>query len=226
MTKNNKNNNTGNHKDRYRLASEHLAKIDADWAQLIITLGMCTHLPKPERDPYEALVRAVAYQQLHARAADAILGRLLALYQQRFPTAEELQSAEEELLRSCGFSRRKIVTLKAIAEAALSGLIPCRSLADKMTDEELILRLTSLPGIGRWTVEMLLIYTLERLDIFPLDDFGVRNGYRKLKSLKDLPSRKMLQQVGLACSPYGTIAAWYLWRASALTDDKKTLENL
>lgn len=202
-------------------ASAHIASIDADWLRLVVAVGPCTHTPKPEREPYEALVRAVAYQQLHARAAEAILGRLLALYQGTFPSPQQLLNIEEQQLRNCGFSGRKVITLKAIAQAALVELIPNRTLADKMPDEQLIERLVSLPGIGRWTVEMLLIYTLERLDIFPLDDLGVREGYRALKSLETLPNRKTLQQAGLVCSPYRTIAAWYLWRAASLPDYQK-----
>jgi len=206
---------------KYNTASEYLAGIDADWARLVAAVGACTHIPKPEREPYEALVRAVAYQQLHARAAEAILGRLLTLYQNNFPTPEQLIAIDEQQLRSCGFSGRKILTLKAIATGALSGLIPSRIIADSMSDEELIERLVSLPGIGRWTVEMLLIYTLERIDIFPINDLGVREGYRFLKSLDVLPNRKTMQQAGLACSPYRTIAAWYLWRVAALPDYQK-----
>lgn len=202
-------------------ASAHIASIDADWLRLVEAVGPCTHLPKPEREPYEALVRAVAYQQLHARAAEAILGRLLALYQGHFPRPQQLLEIDEQQLRSCGFSGRKTITLKALAQAASDGLIPNRALADKMANEELIARLVSLPGIGRWTVEMLLIYTLERLDIFPLDDLGVREGYRALKSLEHLPNRTSLQQAGRACSPYGTIAAWYLWRAANLPNYQK-----
>lgn len=205
----------------YSIASEYLANIDADWARLVTAVGACTHTPKPEREPYEALVRAVAYQQLHARAAEAILGRLLTLRHGNFPTPEQLIAIDEQQLRTYGFSNRKILTLKAIATGTLNGLIPSRIIADSMPDEELIERLVSLPGIGRWTVEMLLIYTLERLDIFPVDDFGVREGYRHLKSLDTLPNRKTLQQAGLACSPYRTIAAWYLWRVTALPDYQK-----
>lgn len=211
-----------NSRQAYALASEHLASIDADWARLIAAVGPCNHEPKPERGPYEAVVRAVAYQQLHARAAEAILGRLLALNPHaHFPTAEQLLAVENTVLRTCGFSARKIITLKAIAAGAISGLVPSRSLAENMTEEELIERLVSLPGIGRWTVEMLLIYTLARLDIFPVDDFGIRAGYRFLKSLDDLPNRKMMQQLGLLCSPYRTIAAWYLWRALELPGYQK-----
>lgn len=202
-------------------ASAHIASIDADWLRLVETLGPCTHAPKPEREPYEALVRAVAYQQLHARAAEAILGRLLTLHCGNFPSPQQLITMENQQLRSCGFSGRKIITLKAIAQATMDELIPNRTLADTMPDELLIERLVSLPGIGRWTVEMLLIYTLERLDIFPLDDLGVREGYRFLKSLDDLPNRKTLQLAGLACSPYGTIAAWYLWRVASMPDYQK-----
>jgi len=204
------------------LASQHLAAIDGDWAALIAAVGDCTHQPKPEREPYEALVRTVAYQQIHARAAEAILGRLLALHPQGlWPTPETLLAMDDTILRTCGFSTRKTATLKAIAAGAVSGLIPNRALAEQMPEEELIARLTQLPGIGRWTVEMLLIYTLERMDIFPVDDFGVREGYRLLKKLEQQPNRKAMQEIGLLCSPYRTIAAWYLWRASELLNTKK-----
>lgn len=202
-------------------ASLYVANIDTDWLRLVNAVGPCTHTSKPEREPYEALVRAVAYQQLHARAAEAILGRLLALHQGAFPKPLELVKIAEQQLRICGFSGRKIITLKALAQGAIDGLVPNRRCADRMPDAELLERLVSLPGIGRWTVEMLMIYTLERLDIFPLDDLGVREGYRALKSLTDLPDRKTLQQAEQACRPYGTIAAWYLWRAAKLPDYQK-----
>lgn len=202
-------------------ASVHIASIDRDWLRLVDAVGPCCHLPKPEREPYEALVRSVAYQQLHARAAEAILGRLLTLHQGNFPKPQQLIAINEQQLRACGFSGRKVITLKAIAKATIDGLIPDRAFADNMSEQAIIDRLVSLPGIGRWTVEMLLIYTLERLDIFPLDDFGVREGYRVLKSLVHLPNRKTLQQVAMACSPYGTVAAWYLWRIASLPDYQK-----
>lgn len=168
----------------YHPASHYLAAIDPDWARHIAAIGPCLHQPKPARNPYEALVRAIAYQQLHAKAGDAILGRLIALFPDSlFPTPEQLLACEFEVLRSCGFSGSKIATLHGIAQGALEGLVPDRSNALAMSDDELIERLTRLRGVGRWTVEMLLIYTLERMDILPADDFGVRDGYRDRKSV-------------------------------------------
>ena len=208
--------------DMYQLAVDHLSQIDEDWARLINLIGQCTHRPKPAREPYEALVRAVAYQQLHARAADAIIARFLGMYPQYgFPDPDQLLATTFDDLRACGFPARKIDTIRGVAEGALSGLVPSRDIADKMLDDELITRLIELPGIGRWTVEMLLIYTLERIDVMPADDFGVREGYRFLKSLNAVPKRKEMESVGLLCRPYRTIAAWYLWRIPSLPGYKK-----
>ncbi|MFB0703841.1 DNA-3-methyladenine glycosylase family protein [Pseudomonas protegens] len=194
-------------------ATRFLAALDADWAALIAAVGPCLHQPRPEREPYQALVRAVAYQQLHARAGDAILGRLRALFPgQDFPTPGQLADASLESLRGCGFSARKVATLQGIAQATLDGRVPDAASARGLDDEQLIERLIQLPGIGRWTVEMLLIYSLEREDILPVDDFGVREGYRRLKDLEKQPSPRQLSQIGQAWSPWRTTAAWYLWR--------------
>ena len=196
----------------HQQAERYLSAMDSDWARLVELVGPCTHQPRPEREPYEALVRAVAYQQLHARAAEAIISRFLQIYADAFPSPSQLLATEFETLRTCGFSARKVETIRGIAEGALKGIVPEREKAEAMPDEELIARLVSLKGIGRWTVEMLLIFTLARPDILPADDFGVQDGYRRLKSLDAVPTRKEMDALGQAWSPYRTIAAWYLWR--------------
>ncbi|TJZ73014.1 DNA-3-methyladenine glycosylase family protein [Chitiniphilus eburneus] len=208
--------------DRYLAASRHLAALDADWARLIDQVGPCRHQPKPAREPYEALIRAVAYQQLHARAGDAILARLLGLFAgPTFPDPPQLLALPDDALRGCGFSARKRVTIQAIAAGVLDGRVPTRSEAEALDDATLIARLSALPGIGRWTVEMLLIYTLERQDVCPADDFGVREGYRWLKSLPSLPPPGALRLASRAWAPYRTVAAWYLWRVPALPGYRK-----
>lgn len=196
----------------YQSATDYLAKLDADWGQLIALVGPCSFTPKPAREPYEALIRAVAYQQLHAKAGDAILNRLLSIYGHEFPSPHQLLSTSFEALRACGFSAKKIETISGIASAALTGIVPTRTQADLMTDEDLIARLVILKGIGRWTVEMLLIFTLERMDVLPADDFGVAHGYQRLKKLATAPKRKELSEIAQAWSPHRTIASWYLWR--------------
>lgn len=197
----------------YRQAETFLATLDDDWARHIAAIGPCRHAAKPAREPYEALMRAIAYQQLHAKAGDAILGRFLALYPAAaFPAPQQVLATDEAALRTCGFSGTKLATIRGIAQAALDGVVPTREQALSMPDEALIDRLVTLRGVGRWTVEMLLIYTLERSDILPADDFGVRDGYRRLKRLDTTPTRKQMETLGLAWSPYRTVAAWYLWR--------------
>lgn len=193
-------------------ASQYLAGLDGDWAHLVETIGPCTLTVKPEREPYEALIRAVAYQQLHAKAGEAIIRRLLNLYNDTFPLPQQLLATEFDALRACGFSARKIETLLGIANGAISSLVPTRDDADTMDNETLITRLVSLKGIGRWTVEMLLIFTLEREDVLPVDDFGIAEGYKRLKKLDVAPKPKALAELGKAWSPYRTVASWYLWR--------------
>jgi len=197
----------------YAAAARRLARVDDDWARLVRLVGPCTHEPKPAREPYEALVRAVSYQQLHVKAGDAIVARLLALFPgSPFPSPEALLATAPDVLRSCGFSWRKVETLRGIAAAALAGVVPSRAAADALPDEALVERLTTLRGIGRWSVEMLLIYTLARTDVLPADDLGVREGYRRLKGLAKTPSPGQMAAIGAAWSPHRTIASWYLWR--------------
>lgn len=200
--------------EAYCEATRYLAALDPDWSRHIAAIGPCLHQATPGREPYEALVRAIAYQQLHARAAEAILGRLLALFPEvAFPTPQQLLTVSPETLRACGFSASKMATVQGIAQARLEGLVPTREEALAMADEALIERLVALRGVGRWTVEMLLIYSLERSDILPVDDFGVREGYRRLKGLDKAPTPAQMRSLGGGWRPFRTVAAWYLWRA-------------
>jgi len=137
---------------------------------------------------------------------------MLTLYAGQFPSPEQLVATEFDQLRACGFSARKIETIQGIASEALSGVVPGREEADTMTNDELIERLVTLKGIGRWTVEMLLIFTLGRLDVLPADDFGVKDGYKRLKLLETPPTSKEITLLSQPWSPYRSIAAWYLWR--------------
>lgn len=201
-----------NTENQYQDATDFLSRLDDDWAGLIDSVGPCVFEPKVEREPYEALVRAVAYQQLHGKAGDAIIRRFRDIYDSRFPEPAELLATDFDTLRACGFSGSKIATIQGIAQGRLDGVVPERVAADAMPDEELIKQLVALKGIGRWTVEMMLMFTLQRPDILPVDDFGVVQGYKRLKRLEHAPNRKQMHEIGKAWSPYRTIASWYLWR--------------
>jgi DNA-3-methyladenine glycosylase II len=197
----------------YDEATAFLRGIDADWARAIDLIGPCIHDAKAAREPYEALVRAIAYQQLTAKAGDAIIARLKALFpSSAFPAPLDIVTAEFDPLRACGFSASKIATIKAIAEGALCGSVPTRLQAVGIGDEDLITQISAIKGVGRWTVEMLLMYSMERPDVLPADDFGVREGYRALKSLPQQLKPKDLRDIAQAWSPYRTVASWYLWR--------------
>lgn len=173
-----------------------------------------------QREPYEALIRAIAHQQVHGRAAEAMLGRLLALFPgQDFPHAAGILALPEEALRGCGFSGAKCAAIRDIALKAVGGMLPGRRAAARLPDEELIQRLVALRGVGRWTVEMLLIFTLGRPDVLPVDDFGVREGYRVAAGLDAQPKPRALAEIGQAWAPFRSAAAWYLWRAADLAKD-------
>ena len=198
-------------------AARHLSA-DPLWAGLIAQVGRPLLAIDRRRSPYEALLRAIAHQQLHGRAAEAILARLAALGSGAtpLPAPAELLALPESRLRACGFSAAKTAALRDIATHAESGTVPTRRAAARLSDSALIARLTQIRGVGRWTVEMLLISTLGRPDILPVDDFGVREGYRLLHGLAAQPKPRALAELGLAWAPFRSTAAWYLWRAAEL----------
>ena len=199
----------------YPEASQFLSSIDTDWAQLINTVGICTlgSETEPELSPYQALVQAVCYQQLHGKAGDAIFARFKNNFS-GFPSSEQLIAATFDDLRACGFSASKIDTIQGIANAANSGFVPSREQATKMSNDALINQLITLKGIGQWTVEMMLIFTLGRLDVLPVNDLAVVAGYARLKKIDNLPKPKQMAEIGLAWSPYRSVASWYLWRVA------------
>ncbi|GBQ21258.1 DNA-3-methyladenine glycosylase family protein [Gluconacetobacter sacchari] len=200
--------------DPHRALRAHLSAADPDLAALVARVGPCGLRVEADRAPYEALVNAIAYQQLHGRAAQAILGRLVALAGGVFPAPEALLALSEADLRACGLSGSKIRAIRGVAQARRDGIVPSRRQAESMDDDELIARLTSLRGVGRWTVEMLLIFSLGRPDVMPVDDFGVREGWRAIKRLDAQPRPAALAAIARDWSPYRSAAAWYLWRAA------------
>lgn len=201
----------------YRQARDFLSQLDDDWKSHIEQVGDCQLTLKPLQEPYEALIRAIAYQQLHGKAASTILGRFLALYTDEtsidvFPTASEILNTDPEIIRQCGFSARKVASIQDIAQAQFAGTLPSLAQAAYLSDEELIKQLVILKGVGRWTVEMFLMHTLGRTDVFPVDDFGVVNGYKLLKKLNKIPNKKEIRAISESFMPYRSIAAWYLWQ--------------
>ncbi|HTU54491.1 MAG TPA: DNA-3-methyladenine glycosylase 2 family protein [Acetobacteraceae bacterium] len=196
-----------------REALGHLRRVDPVLGRFIRHFGPCELSPERSRSPYAALLRAVAHQQLHGRAAEAIFSRFLALYPgARIPEPAAILATDPAAMRACGFSAAKIATIRAISEAAETGIVPTRRAAARLSDEALVERLTGVRGIGRWTVEMLLIFTLGRPDVLPVDDFGVREGYRLLHGLDAQPKPRALAELGAVWAPHRSTAAWYLWR--------------
>ena len=196
-------------------ACQYLSERDPVMRRLMAVHGPCRLVPETRRSPFQSLVQAVAHQQLNGTAAGTILGRFKKLFPgRRFPRTEDLAGVTDEQIRACGFSFAKIRALRDIAEKALSGVVPASRQIAQLPDEEIIARLTAVRGVGRWTVEMLLIFQLGRPDVLPADDFGIRNGFRVAYKKRDLPAPKALLQFGERWRPHATTAAWYLWRAA------------
>ena len=197
-------------------ALRHLSRTDPVMRRIIRAIGPCTLEPHRLRwTPFQALVRAVVYQQLHGRAAKAILDRFIALFDGRvFPSPAAVLAVDPRRMRRVGLSRAKVRAIKDIARKAAAGVVPTRRAAARLSDDELVERLTAARGVGRWTVEMFLIFTLGREDVLPVDDFGVREGYRVAYGLRKQPKPKALLAFGERWRPHRTTAAWYLWRAA------------
>lgn len=199
----------------FAVAEKFLSKADPVMRKLIKNHGACGLVPQAKRSPFESLARAIAHQQLNGTAAESILRRFVQLFPgQKFPKPEDILTAEIEQIRACGFSYAKIASLRDLATKACEGIVPTSRKIVSMSDEEIIARLTQIRGIGRWTVEMLLIFQLGRPDVLPVDDFGVRKGFANAYGLDEMPKPKALAAHGEVWKPHRTVASWYLWRAA------------
>ncbi|HEX7998110.1 MAG TPA: DNA-3-methyladenine glycosylase [Pyrinomonadaceae bacterium] len=175
-------------------------------------------------NPFEALARNIIYQQLHGKAAAAIHLRVLALFGKKRLAPQDILQASEESLLGAGLSRAKLAALKDLAAKTLDGTVPTLARLRRMPDEEIIERLTQVRGIGRWTVEMLLIFRLGRPDVLPVGDFAVRKGFSLVYGIKELPKPKELIQYGERWRPFRSVASWYMWRATELPPE--TLQEI
>ena len=190
-----------------------LAKVDPILANLMRAAGKFTHAPNAQHTPFHALARAIAHQQLNGIAAESIFGRFTGLYSTALLEAEMVLATPDDKLRAVGLSFAKIASIKDLAAKTIAGTVPPYEILHTLESEEIIERLTQVRGIGRWTVEMLLISRLGRPDILPVDDFGVRNGFRLAYGLRGMPTARALAEFGARWAPFRSVAAWYLWRA-------------
>ena len=194
---------------------------DPRLAALIAKVGPFPIKPGRLVRPFDALAESIAYQQLSGKAAATIFGRVRALYPRRKWFSPQLVLATpDEQFRAAGLSRSKTAAIKDLAAKTLDGTVPTRRELVRMTDEEIIERLTKVRGIGRWTVEMLLLFELGRLDVWPVADYGVQKGFAKTFGRRKLPTPKQFQKIGQKWRPYRSVAAWYFWRALDAPDAK------
>jgi DNA-3-methyladenine glycosylase II len=191
-------------------ADQELSRRDKVMAKLVTRHGPCT-LRAGRGDHFAALVESIVYQQLAGKAAAAIHARLVGQFDAGM-TPEAVLAAPDDVLARAGLSRAKAASIKDLADKVASGVVPLHDVKG-VNDEELIARLTAVRGIGRWTAEMFLMFQLRRLDVWPVDDYGVRKGYAAAYRLTELPKPKELAALGERFRPYRSVAAWYCWRA-------------
>ena len=196
------------------LAVAELCEADPKLAKLIARVGPFRMQLQRTPSVFGALAEAIVFQQLNGKAAATIFARLCALFPHAAGvTPERLLRLSDERLRSAGLSGSKLLSLRDLAEKTLAGEVPTLAEVQRMPDQEIIDRLTSVRGIGQWTAEMLLMFRLGRPDVLPVDDFGIRKGFG-IAFGKDEPSKKDVEKRGERWRPYRTVASWYLWRAT------------
>ena len=196
-----------------KAAYEHLKKSDPILGRFIDQIGMIKH--KPRRiSCFESLVRAITNQQLSGRAAETIFGRFCALFPNcDFPCAKEVFATDADTLRRVGLSRPKAAYIRDLASRMHAGTVPELAEVDTLADDEILSRLTAIKGIGRWTVEMLLIFNLGRPDVLPIHDLSIRKGFKIVFNKRKLPEPLAIERHGERWRPYRTTASLYLWRA-------------
>jgi 3-methyladenine DNA glycosylase/8-oxoguanine DNA glycosylase len=193
-------------------AVEHLLRVDPAFEPWVKAVPDFALHGRRQGDYFNALVRAIVYQQLAGKAAAAIHGRFVAVFAGE-PTPEAVLAAPEEALRGAGLSGGKLAAIRDLALKATDGTVPLERI-ERLPDAEIVSRLSAVRGIGRWTAEMFLIFQLGRPDVWPVDDLGVRRGYAVIHGLAEWPKPRELEALGEIYRPYRTAAAWYCWRTA------------
>jgi len=197
----------------HKEAHAHLSR-DSVMDTLITRHGPCPLKHNPEVSPYHALVRTIIFQQISGAAASAIMKRFLALFDADFPPQKDLANTDWEILRAAGLSRNKALAVIDVAAKSLDGTIPAQGTLAALCDEEVISRLITVRGIGKWTAEMFLMSTLGRPDVLPLNDVGLLNGAKIAYDLETRPDADAFAKMGENWRPFRSIACWYLWQAA------------
>jgi DNA-3-methyladenine glycosylase II len=201
-------------------AVQYLSSVDATLGRLIERAGAFDMQLHELHNPFEALSRNIIYQQLHGNAAAAIHGRVLGLFGKKKLQPQDILDASEDSLRGAGLSGAKLAALKDLAAKTLDGTVPTLARLRRLSDEEIIAHLTQVRGIGRWTVEMLLMFRLGRPDVLPVGDFAVRKGFQLTYDLEEMPKPKALAEYGERWRPFRSVASWYMWQAVGLDRQK------
>lgn len=191
-------------------AIQYLCKVDSNLEKIIRIVGK--YSIKIRNDPFQSLVESIIYQQLASRAANAIYNRFINYYGNKQVTPIGILNSPNENLKKVGLSNRKVDYLKDLASHVYDGRINLEELS-KMNDEEIINKLINVKGIGRWTSEMFLIFSLGRQDVLPITDLGVRKAMQKVYSLSELPKPNTMMEIAKPWRPYRSIATWYLWKS-------------
>ena len=194
-------------------AVRHLLAVDPALVPVITRVGPCTLAIRAEVETFAALTESIVYQQLNGRAARTIFDRLRAALGDEL-TPERVEATADELLRGAGLSGAKLRAIRDLCRHALAGQLPSRLQLEALDDEVVVQRLTVVRGIGRWTAEMLLMFRLGRPDVLPVTDYGVRQGFKRVHDLGELPVAQALADYGERWRPFRSVAAWYLWRAA------------
>ena len=192
-----------------RAAIDDVAGRDPTLARIVAQVGPISHRPRDPDGPFGALVRAIVFQQLAGRAAQAIYGRVRTAVGDAL-TPEALSAVSDEALRAAGLSGNKLASLRDLSAKVLDGSVELRS-SSRLSDDDLIAELTTVRGIGRWTAEMYLMFQLRRMDVWPVDDLGVRQGYGLIWELDPPPTAKQLEPLGDRFRPYRSVVTRYCW---------------
>lgn len=199
------------------VACRHLTEADPVLGLLMQRVGGFGLRPEPTQSMFAALLRAIVYQQLSGKAAETILGRVTGIFApRRFPTPRDILAIPPERLRAAGLSAAKTAAIRDLAARTLDGTVPGMARVRRLRDEEIVERLTQVRGIGRWTVEMLLMFRLGRPDVLPVGDLGVRKGFARTFRRRKLPSADAIGRHAERWRPYRSVASWYMWRALEL----------